>query len=123
VLATSERSLLTVLLPAQQLRENIESNFQAAVAELLNALGVPEHIVSRELAAMQPLSFAAASNRRVIGSINEFAWQLESYIMRTNDPLSLSLQLSDTPMSAIGSKRNLGFPFLVARDLLVNSPH
>lgn len=120
VLATSERSLLTVLLPARQLRENIEPNFQAAVAELLTALQVPEHIVSRELAAMQPLSFAAASNRRVIGSINEFVWQLENYIRRTNDPLSLSLQLSDTPMSAIGTKSNLGFPNLVARDLLVN---
>jgi hypothetical protein len=69
---------------------------------------------------MQPLSFAAASNRRVIGSINEFVWQLEIYMMRTNDPLSLSLQLNDTPMSAIGSKSNLGLPYLVARDLLMN---
>jgi hypothetical protein len=120
VLATSERSLLTVLLPADKLRASIENNFQVAVAELLTALRVPEHIVSRELAAMRPLSFAVASNRRVIGSINEFVWQLENYRMRTNDPLSLSLQLSDTPMSAIRSKSNLGFPYLVARDLLVN---
>jgi hypothetical protein len=96
-------------------RENIETNFRAAVADLLTALRLPEHIVCSELAAMQPLSFAAASNRRVIGSINEFAWQLKSYMIRTNDPLSLSLQLSDTPMSAIGSKRKLGFPYLVAR--------
>jgi hypothetical protein len=120
VLATSERSLLTVLMPALELRNSIEANFQAAVVELLTALRVPEHIVSRELAAMQPLSFAVASNRRVIGSINEFVWQLENYMMRTNDPLSLSLQLSDTPMSAIGSRSNLGFPYLVARDLLMH---
>ena len=118
VLATSERSLLTVLLPARQLRENIEFNFQAAVTELLTALRVPQHTVSREVAAMHPLSFAAASNRRVIGSINEFVWQLENYMRRTSDPLSLSLELSDTPMSAIGSKSNLGFPYLMARDLL-----
>src|ERR1700731_4252224 len=32
VLATSERSLLTVLLPARQLRAGIEISFQAAVA-------------------------------------------------------------------------------------------
>jgi hypothetical protein len=120
VLATSERSLLTVLLPARHLRENIEANFRGAVVELLIALRVPDHIVSRELAAMQPLSFAAASNRRVIGSINEFAWQLENCMRHTNDSLGLSLQLSDTPMSAIGSKSNLGFPYLVARDLLLN---
>jgi hypothetical protein len=84
VLVTSERSLLTVLLPARQLRDSIEANFQAAVAELLTALRVPEHIVSRELAAMQPLSFAAASNRRIIGSINEFVWQLEYYMRHCN---------------------------------------
>lgn len=44
VLATSERSLLTVLIPAQQLRNSIEANLQAAVAELLTALRVPGHI-------------------------------------------------------------------------------
>jgi hypothetical protein len=38
VLETSERSLLTVLLPAQQLRESIQRSFQTAVAELLTAL-------------------------------------------------------------------------------------
>jgi len=120
VLATSERSLLTVLLPARQLRESIETSFPAAVAELLAALRLPAQIVSRELAATQPISFAAASNRRVIGSMNEYVWQLGSYLTRTGDPLELSLQLNNTPMSAIGSKSNYGFPDEVARDLLMS---
>jgi hypothetical protein len=72
VIATSERSLLTVLLPPRQLRQSIEIRFQAAVTELLDALELPTKIVNRELAAVQPISFAAASNRRVIGSMNEF---------------------------------------------------
>jgi hypothetical protein len=120
VLATSERSLLTVLLPARQLRESIEISFQAAVAELLAALQLPAQIVTRELAAAQPISFAAASNRRVIGSMNEYVWQLGSYLTRTGDPLELSLQLNKTPMSAVGSKSNYGFPDEVARDLLMS---
>ena len=53
VLATSERSLLTVLLAARQLRKSIEINFQAAVAELLAALQLPAQIVSRELSAIE----------------------------------------------------------------------
>jgi hypothetical protein len=106
VLATSERSLLTLLLPARQLRERVEISFQTAVAELLAALQLPAQVVSRELSAVQPISFAAASNRRVIGSMNEYVWQLGSYLTRTGDPLELSLQLSKTPMSAIGSKSN-----------------
>jgi hypothetical protein len=60
VLATSERSLLTILLPAHRLQETIEVNFHGAVRELLAALQLPAHVVSRELAAMQPISFAAA---------------------------------------------------------------
>jgi hypothetical protein len=86
VIATSERSLLTVLLPARQLRESIEISFQATVAELLHALRLPAQIVNRELAAGQPISFAAASNRRVIGSMNEFVRQIESDPTRTGDP-------------------------------------
>jgi len=123
VLATSERSLLTILLPARQLRETIEVNFHGAVGELLAALQLPEQVVSRELAAMQPISFSAASNRRVIGSMNEYVWQLGSYLSRTSDPLKLSLQLSRTPMSAVGSRSNYGFPDEVARDLLMNYEH
>src|SRR5260221_12598773 len=69
MLATSERSLLTVLLPARQLRESIEISFQAAVAELLAPLQFPAQIVSRKLAAAKPISFAAASNQRGIGPI------------------------------------------------------
>ena len=49
MIATSERSLLTVLLPARQLRQSIEVRFQAAVAELLDALQLPTKIVNREL--------------------------------------------------------------------------
>jgi hypothetical protein len=78
VLATSERSLLTVLLPARKLRQSIQSSFHAAVAELLTALQVPPHVVTGELEALHPISFATASNRKVIGSMNEFVWQLGS---------------------------------------------
>src|SRR5579871_5425745 len=123
VLATSERSLLTVLLPARQLRERIETSLQGGLTELLVALQLPAQVVSRELAAAEPISLAAASNRRVIGSMNEYVWQLGSYLARTGDLLEMSLQLNNTPMSAVGSKSSYGFPNEVARDLLMNCEH
>jgi len=64
------------------LRESIEIRFQAAIAEILDTLQLPTKIVNRELAEVQPISFAAASNRRVIGSMNEFARQIESDLTR-----------------------------------------
>ena len=120
VLATSERSLLTVILPARRLRETIEEELQAAVARLLWALGIPPDTVKRELAAMRPAGFSAAANRRVIGSMNEFAFLLGAELEEITDPLALSLRLSDTPMSAVGSKSRYGIPLEVARELLTS---
>lgn len=123
VLATSERSLLTVLLPARRLRVTIEIGLKSAVAEILTALELPTEIVRRELAALEPISFAAATNRRVIGSINDLVYQLGAYLTRTSDPLELALLLNEAPMSAIGSKTSLAVPIDVARELLMSWGH
>ena len=89
----------------------------------MDALQLSTKIVNRELAAVQPISFAAASNRRVIGSMNELARQIESDLARNRDPLHLSLRLAETPMSAVGSKACYSLPNEVARDLLVSWEH
>jgi hypothetical protein len=118
VMATSERSLLTVLLPARDLRQSLVPNLQWAVQQLLTVLDIPPETVSREIAEMQPAAFASAVNRRVLGSMNEFAWQAGAYLDRTDDALELARRLSDTPMSAVGSRSSLGIPADVARELL-----
>jgi hypothetical protein len=120
VLATSERSLLTVLLPARELRYALVPNLQSGARKLLLALAVPEGIVNRELDAMQTVTFARATNRRVLGSMNDFAFQLGAYMERTGDALELALRLSDTPMSAIGTKSDLGIPREIACQLLAS---
>ncbi|MGH8251714.1 MAG: DUF6933 domain-containing protein [Steroidobacteraceae bacterium] len=118
IMATSERSLLTVLLPARELRQSLVPNLRRAVQDLLTALGIPPDTVSREIAAMQPTAYANAVNRRVLGSMNDFAKQIGAYLDRTGDALELARELSDTPMSAVGSKSRLGIPADVARELL-----
>ena len=72
----------------------------------------------RELDAMQKITFGLATNRRVLGSMNDLSFQLGAYMERTGDALELTLRLSDTPMSAIGTKGNLGLPREVACELL-----
>lgn len=118
VLATSERSLLTVVLPTRALRETLEHNLRAAVGQLLSALQVQPELVSREILEMQSVSFAGATNRRVIGSINEFAFHTGVHLDLIGDPLGLALRLSDIPMSAAGSKSHYGIPREVACELL-----
>jgi hypothetical protein len=118
VMATSERSLLTVLLPAEELRRSVASNLRLALRDLLVALEIPLDAVQREIALMDPIAFGNAVNRRVIGSMNDFAYQLDAYVGETSDPLELALKLCETPMSAIGSQSSYGIPKDIARELL-----
>jgi hypothetical protein len=118
VMATSERSLLTVLLPADELRRTVASNLRLALRDLLVALEIPLDAVQREIALMDPTAFGNAVNRRVIGSMNDFAYQLDAYVGETSDPLELALKLCETPMSAIGSQSSYGIPKDIARELL-----
>ena len=123
VLATSERSLLTVILPARELRATIEGNLRNAVGQLLLALNIPMEVVSRELAEMQQVLIAPATNRRVLGSMNELAFHLSVRQDQFIDPIGMAVSLSGIPMSAVGSKSRYGIPREVARGLLLSNGH
>ena len=119
VIATNERSLLTVLLQARALRTTLVPNLRAAVAPLLDSLGVPQEAIAREIGAMEPVAFGRATNRRVLGSMNDLAFQASVHLARGDDLFIIARRLADTPMSAIGAKRrDYGYPQDVARELL-----
>ena len=101
-------------------REEISRGLAAghSIRAIARSLGRAASTVSREIAEMHPAAFASAVNRRVLGSMNEFAWQAGAYLDRTDDALELARELSDTPMSAVGSRSSLGIPADVARELL-----
>ena len=121
-IATNERSLLTVLLPARALRTTLAPNLRAAVGSLLESIGVSREMVAREIAAMEPVTFGRATNRRVLGSINDLAFQASVHLARGDDLFTISRRLADTPMSAIGTKRgDYGYPREVARELLTTT--
>lgn len=121
-IATNERSLLTVLLPARALRTTLAPNLRAALGPLLESLGVAREAVAREIVAMEPVVFGRATNRRVLGSMNDLAFQASVHLARGDDLFSISRRLADTPMSAIGPKRgDYGYPREVARELLTVS--
>ena len=104
VLATSERSLLTVILPARELRATIEGNLRIAAGQLLSVLKIPMEVVNHELSQMQPALIAPATNRRVLGSMNELAFHLGLRQEQISDPIEMAVSLSGIPMSAVGSK-------------------
>ncbi len=118
-IATSERSLLTVLFPARTLRITLAPNLRGAVGSLLASLGVSREVVAREIAAMESIIFGRATNRRVLGSMNELAFQASVLLDRGDDLLTISRRLASTPMSAIGTKQgDYGYPGEIACELL-----
>ncbi len=121
-IVTSERCLLTMLLPARELRTSLVPNLHVSLRSLLERLDVPEQQVGRELDAMQPVSFARATNRRVLGSMNDLAFQASHHLAHGGDLATLAERLAHTPMSAIGeAPGHLGFPDMLARALRAGS--
>lgn len=117
VLAVSERSLLAVVLPARDLK-NLARHFLHAVRERLVRIGVDEAAVEKEMACLQPLAFAATRSRSVLGSLNEFVFQLKARaahpLGRDWTPRSCEDELGEVPCSPLGYDH----PVAVARRLL-----
>ena len=73
ILATSERSLLTLMFPAKDLRESLELNIQVGLRALLHALDVPRAAIDREIGEMQFFMYGKPSNRSVLSSMTQLA--------------------------------------------------
>ena len=69
---------------------------------------------------MELVTFGRATNRRVLGSMNELAFQASVLLAWGGDDLlTISRRLADTPMSAIGTKQgDYGYPGKIACELL-----
>jgi hypothetical protein len=112
VLAMSERSLLSVLLPGAPF-VSLTERLPGALAQLLRALSVPESQISAELTAMQPIVIAATGNRQLLGCLNQFAFELSAHCESHPNASVLDRELwrSENISSAIG--------YNVPRDLCV----
>ena len=115
VIAISERSLLSLVLLGAPFG-TLVARFPAALAELLHALGVPGSQITTELNATSPLVIAATANRRVLGCLNQYAFELSIHL--TDEPhtclVRRELWLSENISSAI----QYSAPREVAMDLL-----
>ena len=101
--AVSERSLLSVVLPARDMR-SLVSRLRPAVGEVLAALGAPPEGVAAELQEMEEVALARTASRSVLGSMNDLAYQARVLLaMRPGiSPLELALDLGRVPCSPLG---------------------
>jgi hypothetical protein len=102
-LLVNECTLLPVLLPLAP-SATLPERVAPAVAQVLQMHGVGRGFVERELAAMVDVEVAKTANRRVVGTMNEFAFGAEVYRDHrgTTDLLQLAMRLAEMPCGAIG---------------------
>ena len=89
VLAVSERSLLPVMVPARDSRALVPRLCEA-LAPILAEIGVPADDVAAERGAMQRWAVGKTANRRVLGSLNDLAFQLEVGLLNSPGSTSVS---------------------------------
>lgn len=102
VLAVSGITLLPVLVPAAPYKTMIP-RIAKAVGQILRALKIGEDKVAAEEKTMRDFVMAPTNDRRVLGSMNDFANMLEAYL----DERSLAevaLHLAEAPCGPIGMK-------------------
>ena len=119
VLATSERSLLTVLLPAADLRNSLVENLGDTTCLLLQEIGIDSGRAAREAGAMQPARIARTESRSVLASMNDFSLSLILYWHDGLAPMEIMLRFAATTKSALVSESGpTGNPAEVTRALL-----
>ena len=101
-LLVNERTLLPVVMPLAP-ASNLAERFPVALAQVLRALDIEPDKVKSELQKMGQVTYCKTSNRSVLGIMNQFAFQAESYRDHFGvvDPLVLSVKLAGTPCSPL----------------------
>jgi hypothetical protein len=118
VLAVSERSLLSLLMPARDL-ERLPGHLTRTLIEKLQRMGVPETTIKQEISKMDPVIYARTASRSVLGSMTEFTSMLKYTSWDHPDQSLVDIMdwLGDTLCSPLGYQ----YPSEKARELLMEN--
>jgi hypothetical protein len=114
-ICVNERSLLTVLVPLAP-RTGFIDRFREAARQRIEEIPAPHDAVAAAVKGLQTIRIGRATNRSVIGSLNNLR-QLALWLLRDNpvvDPDTLAWRLCETPMLTL----QWGFPWEEAVRLL-----
>lgn len=102
VLLVSERTRLPVIVPARDLK-HLSVHLAGALPAVLQALGIPNDAIHREVAAVGQCVLAPTNSRSVLGTLNEFAFMSERRLGRDPDAdlTDIALWLADTPILSL----------------------
>jgi hypothetical protein len=119
ILFTNQKTLLSAILPASEI-DDFEALFVLRVVNVFGLIGIPVDIVREEIKQFLPIQYAKTDNRSILGTMNDYAYQLQIWaeLSSEENPLSLSdveYDLSQNPCGAM----NYRSPIEVTRELLL----
>jgi len=117
IVFASERTLLTVAIPAWQ-AGTLDTLFRARVRNLLAMLGVSREAAEKELSHYHEILYAKTANRSVLGSLNDIAFNYQVIAEQSADSRTLSLSDTENRLSHMPSIARGFFPDKEARRLL-----
>jgi len=108
VLFTHDQSLFSVVLPGMKRKdfEHIELHFGEALFKTLMLFDFEQAEIEKLLDLTHQYHYVKTSNRSVLGSMNEMAYQIEGYIIHdggfeTTDWGYLHCRINETPYKSI----------------------
>lgn len=115
ILAVSERTLLSLLMPARKL-DQLPGILTRTLIEKLQRMGIPETTIRQEVSKMDPAVYAKTASRSVLGSMNDFTDMVKfTHHVRTDwDLLDWMDYLGEVPCKPIGYK----YPSEIAKAML-----
>ena len=117
VLLVSADSRLPLIVTARGSTTLLE-RVRSTLSEVLERVDIPRPLIERELSEMAEARFGRTASRSVLGTINDFRYQLgamREYGVK-RDLVEWALHLAETPCKPIGYDR----PRTVARTRLLN---
>jgi len=120
IIMTNERSLLSVLIPFKEIR-SVHGRFLLSLEDLFFSIGLSSDHIQGELSEMKVVQFNNNTNRRTLGSMNDFVNGIKGVLqVRPDESLQeLTVELSKVPCAPL----RYGYPREAVLDILDPPPH
>jgi hypothetical protein len=122
VMYTNSQTLLTVVVPGRALSTTLAA-FRERAPALLRRLGLPQDWIELQSTSMQDVVIARTNDRRVLGSMNDLAFQIQVTAEHTRsfehiDWERLELDLAKVPLSMLKYE----YPHVLAQRIAQSQP-
>ncbi len=120
IILTNERTLLSVVIPFKDIR-SVHIRFLTSLEVLFHSIALSSSQIRDELQEMKVVQFMENTNRRTLGSMNDFVFHVRAALDdNRNDTLEdIAFHLSGIPCAPL----KYGFPRDAVLDVIDPPPH